>query len=175
MRGPRCLLRGSPGGHVALVPCSHRQTRVLGQCGQGHVGLALTDCLAPFPAVALNYQSEGRMLQLNRAKFSANGSCGYVLKPQCMCQGEAVGPKLGGGLRGACRGDPAKPPGWSLWEGPPIVQELRTPPQRAGAPGQTPLSEGWLGLLRSGLLPSQTVRFLRDPLNALVGFLALEP
>jgi len=28
------------------------------------------------------------MLQLNRAKFSANGSCGYVLKPQCMCQGE---------------------------------------------------------------------------------------
>uniref|UniRef100_G1M444 Phosphoinositide phospholipase C n=1 Tax=Ailuropoda melanoleuca TaxID=9646 RepID=G1M444_AILME len=37
--------------------------------------------------VALNYQSEGRMLQLNRAKFSTNGSCGYVLKPQCMCQG----------------------------------------------------------------------------------------
>uniref|UniRef100_A0A2K6ERX4 Phosphoinositide phospholipase C n=1 Tax=Propithecus coquereli TaxID=379532 RepID=A0A2K6ERX4_PROCO len=37
--------------------------------------------------VALNYQSEGRMLQLNRAKFSANGNCGYVLKPQCMCQG----------------------------------------------------------------------------------------
>ncbi|XP_042557931.1 1-phosphatidylinositol 4,5-bisphosphate phosphodiesterase eta-2 [Dipodomys spectabilis] len=37
--------------------------------------------------VALNYQSEGRMLQLNRAKFSANGGCGYVLKPPCMCQG----------------------------------------------------------------------------------------
>ncbi|KAM6216877.1 1-phosphatidylinositol 4,5-bisphosphate phosphodiesterase eta-2 [Rhynchocyon petersi] len=37
--------------------------------------------------VALNYQSEGRMLQLNRAKFSANGNCGYVLKPPCMCQG----------------------------------------------------------------------------------------
>ncbi|XP_015999899.2 1-phosphatidylinositol 4,5-bisphosphate phosphodiesterase eta-2 isoform X3 [Rousettus aegyptiacus] len=37
--------------------------------------------------VALNYQSEGRMLQLNRAKFSANGNCGYVLKPQSMCQG----------------------------------------------------------------------------------------
>ncbi|XP_021573861.1 1-phosphatidylinositol 4,5-bisphosphate phosphodiesterase eta-2 [Carlito syrichta] len=37
--------------------------------------------------VALNYQSEGRMLQLNRAKFSANGHCGYVLKPPCMCQG----------------------------------------------------------------------------------------
>ncbi|KAG8434401.1 hypothetical protein GDO86_012681 [Hymenochirus boettgeri] len=37
--------------------------------------------------VALNYQSEGRMLQLNRAKFSSNGSCGYVLKPKCMSQG----------------------------------------------------------------------------------------
>ncbi|KFQ23076.1 1-phosphatidylinositol 4,5-bisphosphate phosphodiesterase eta-2, partial [Merops nubicus] len=37
--------------------------------------------------VALNYQSEGRMMQLNRAKFSANGNCGYVLKPNCMCQG----------------------------------------------------------------------------------------
>uniref|UniRef100_A0A8C5WC21 Phosphoinositide phospholipase C n=1 Tax=Leptobrachium leishanense TaxID=445787 RepID=A0A8C5WC21_9ANUR len=37
--------------------------------------------------VALNYQSEGRMLQLNRAKFNTNGSCGYVLKPKCMCLG----------------------------------------------------------------------------------------
>ncbi|OCT72618.1 hypothetical protein XELAEV_18035599mg [Xenopus laevis] len=37
--------------------------------------------------VALNYQSEGRMLQLNRAKFNSNGSCGYALKPKCMCQG----------------------------------------------------------------------------------------
>ncbi|XP_069466293.1 1-phosphatidylinositol 4,5-bisphosphate phosphodiesterase eta-2 isoform X2 [Ambystoma mexicanum] len=37
--------------------------------------------------VALNYQSEGRMLQLNRAKFNTNGNCGYVLKPRCMCQG----------------------------------------------------------------------------------------
>uniref|UniRef100_A0A6I8R523 Phosphoinositide phospholipase C n=1 Tax=Xenopus tropicalis TaxID=8364 RepID=A0A6I8R523_XENTR len=37
--------------------------------------------------VALNYQSEGRMLQLNRAKFNSNGNCGYVLKPKCMCQG----------------------------------------------------------------------------------------
>lgn len=30
------------------------------------------------------------MLQLNRAKFSANGGCGYVLKPQCMCQGKGL-------------------------------------------------------------------------------------
>uniref|UniRef100_A0A672NPW7 Phosphoinositide phospholipase C n=1 Tax=Sinocyclocheilus grahami TaxID=75366 RepID=A0A672NPW7_SINGR len=37
--------------------------------------------------VALNYQTEGRMLQLNRAKFAANGNCGYVLKPKCMCKG----------------------------------------------------------------------------------------
>ncbi|XP_041801425.1 1-phosphatidylinositol 4,5-bisphosphate phosphodiesterase eta-2 [Chelmon rostratus] len=34
--------------------------------------------------VALNYQTEGRMLELNRAKFSTNGNCGYILKPKCM-------------------------------------------------------------------------------------------
>lgn len=38
-------------------------------------------------SVALNYQSEGRVLQLNRAKFYSNGNCGYILKPDCMCQG----------------------------------------------------------------------------------------
>uniref|UniRef100_A0A671NXQ2 Phosphoinositide phospholipase C n=1 Tax=Sinocyclocheilus anshuiensis TaxID=1608454 RepID=A0A671NXQ2_9TELE len=43
--------------------------------------------------VALNYQTEGRMLQLNRAKFAANGNCGYVLKPKCMCKG-AFNPML---------------------------------------------------------------------------------
>ncbi|NWS68132.1 PLCH1 phosphodiesterase, partial [Crotophaga sulcirostris] len=37
--------------------------------------------------VALNYQSEGRMMQLNDAKFRVNGNCGYVLKPQQMCKG----------------------------------------------------------------------------------------
>ncbi|XP_028928119.1 1-phosphatidylinositol 4,5-bisphosphate phosphodiesterase eta-1 isoform X1 [Ornithorhynchus anatinus] len=37
--------------------------------------------------VALNYQSDGRMMQLNRAKFKMNGNCGYVLKPQQMCKG----------------------------------------------------------------------------------------
>lgn len=37
--------------------------------------------------VALNYQSDGRMMQLNRALFMKNGNCGYVLKPQSMCQG----------------------------------------------------------------------------------------
>ncbi|XP_048860757.1 1-phosphatidylinositol 4,5-bisphosphate phosphodiesterase eta-2a isoform X2 [Brienomyrus brachyistius] len=38
--------------------------------------------------VALNYQSEGRVLQLNRAKFYSNGNCGYLLKPKCMCEGD---------------------------------------------------------------------------------------
>lgn len=38
-------------------------------------------------SVALNYQSEGRVLQLNRAKFYSNGNCGYILKPACMCVG----------------------------------------------------------------------------------------
>ncbi|XP_034024968.1 1-phosphatidylinositol 4,5-bisphosphate phosphodiesterase eta-1-like isoform X2 [Thalassophryne amazonica] len=37
--------------------------------------------------VALNYQTEGRMMQLNRAKFMVNGNSGYVLKPPAMCKG----------------------------------------------------------------------------------------
>ncbi|XP_066541402.1 1-phosphatidylinositol 4,5-bisphosphate phosphodiesterase eta-1 [Hoplias malabaricus] len=37
--------------------------------------------------VALNYQTEGRMMQLNRAKFMVNGRIGYVLKPPPMCKG----------------------------------------------------------------------------------------
>ncbi|XP_055079056.1 1-phosphatidylinositol 4,5-bisphosphate phosphodiesterase eta-2a [Periophthalmus magnuspinnatus] len=43
--------------------------------------------------VALNYQSEGRVLQLNRAKFYSNGNCGYILKPMCMSEG-AFNPNL---------------------------------------------------------------------------------
>ncbi|KAK2898108.1 hypothetical protein Q8A73_014488 [Channa argus] len=49
--------------------------------------------------VALNYQSEGRVLQLNRAKFYSNGNCGYVLKPACMCEG-AFNPNLEDPLQG---------------------------------------------------------------------------
>lgn len=41
-------------------------------------------------SVALNYQSEGRVLQLNRAKFYSNGNCGYILKPICMCEGQHI-------------------------------------------------------------------------------------
>lgn len=40
--------------------------------------------------VAMNYQTEGRMLELNRAKFSSNGNCGYILKPKCMCKGTSM-------------------------------------------------------------------------------------
>lgn len=48
------------------------------------------------------------MLQLNRAKFSANGNCGYVLKPPCMCQGEAQGTwPLGAQGRGEAGPSPA--------------------------------------------------------------------
>ncbi|NWU37990.1 PLCH1 phosphodiesterase, partial [Hylia prasina] len=56
---------------------------------QGTPSLAGT----PVPAasrgfcLALNYQSEGRVMQLNEAKFRVNGNCGYVLKPQQMCKG----------------------------------------------------------------------------------------
>jgi phosphatidylinositol phospholipase C delta len=32
--------------------------------------------------VALNYQTDDRQNYLNRARFSANGGCGYVLKPE---------------------------------------------------------------------------------------------
>nr|XP_046241216.1 1-phosphatidylinositol 4,5-bisphosphate phosphodiesterase eta-2 [Scatophagus argus] len=43
--------------------------------------------------VAMNYQTEGRMLELNQAKFSTNGNCGYILKPKCMRKG-AFNPML---------------------------------------------------------------------------------
>ncbi|XP_041835595.1 1-phosphatidylinositol 4,5-bisphosphate phosphodiesterase eta-2 [Melanotaenia boesemani] len=36
--------------------------------------------------VAMNYQTEGRMLELYRAKFLSNGNCGYILKPKYMCK-----------------------------------------------------------------------------------------
>ncbi|MCI4381118.1 hypothetical protein PGIGA_G00247920 [Pangasianodon gigas] len=52
--------------------------------------------------VALNYQSEGRVLQLNRAKFYSNGNCGYVLKPECMCEG-SFNPMLEDPLPGQMR------------------------------------------------------------------------
>lgn len=50
-----------------------------------HIKVKKNDALI---SVALNYQSEGRVLQLNRAKFYSNGNCGYILKPACMCEGQ---------------------------------------------------------------------------------------
>lgn len=38
--------------------------------------------------VALNYQSNGRMMQLYKGRFKSNGNCGYVLKPDVMCKDE---------------------------------------------------------------------------------------
>ncbi|XP_029362510.1 1-phosphatidylinositol 4,5-bisphosphate phosphodiesterase eta-2a isoform X3 [Echeneis naucrates] len=52
--------------------------------------------------VALNYQSEGRVLQLNRAKFYSNGNCGYILKPASMCD-SAFNPNLEDPLPGQIR------------------------------------------------------------------------
>ncbi|XP_029288720.1 1-phosphatidylinositol 4,5-bisphosphate phosphodiesterase eta-2 [Cottoperca gobio] len=49
--------------------------------------------------VAMNYQTEGRMLELNRAKFSSNGNCGYILRPKCMCKA-AFNPMLEDPLQG---------------------------------------------------------------------------
>ncbi|XP_044205894.1 1-phosphatidylinositol 4,5-bisphosphate phosphodiesterase eta-2 isoform X2 [Thunnus albacares] len=49
--------------------------------------------------VAMNYQTEGRMLELNRAKFSSNGNCGYILKPKCMYKG-AFNPTMEDSLPG---------------------------------------------------------------------------
>lgn len=45
--------------------------------------------MAPFLVivVALNYQTEGRMMQIYQGKFKSNGNCGYVLKPEVMCEG----------------------------------------------------------------------------------------
>ena len=41
-------------------------------------------------SVALNYQTEGRMMQIYKGKFKSNGNCGYVLKPDIMCEGLLV-------------------------------------------------------------------------------------
>ncbi|XP_077407678.1 1-phosphatidylinositol 4,5-bisphosphate phosphodiesterase delta-3-A-like isoform X2 [Vanacampus margaritifer] len=36
--------------------------------------------------VALNFQTPGEQMDLNRGKFLQNGQCGYILKPAFMCQ-----------------------------------------------------------------------------------------
>uniref|UniRef100_A0AAV2M8A4 Phosphoinositide phospholipase C n=1 Tax=Knipowitschia caucasica TaxID=637954 RepID=A0AAV2M8A4_KNICA len=49
--------------------------------------------------VALNYQTDGRMLELNRAKFASNGNSGFVLRPKCLNKG-AFNPMLDDPLPG---------------------------------------------------------------------------
>ncbi|KRX87277.1 1-phosphatidylinositol 4,5-bisphosphate phosphodiesterase gamma-1 [Trichinella pseudospiralis] len=43
--------------------------------------------------VALNYQTPDKFMQLNQARFLANGKCGYVLKPEFM-RNESYDPNL---------------------------------------------------------------------------------
>ncbi|NXD48772.1 PLCH1 phosphodiesterase, partial [Corvus moneduloides] len=73
-----CGMRAKPGPSGALPPQHNRPS--------------WKRELVPFSyprymILALNYQSEGRVMQLNEAKFRVNGNCGYVLKPQQMCKG----------------------------------------------------------------------------------------
>lgn len=89
------------------------------------------------------------MLQLNRAKFSANGSCGYVLKPQCMCQGEAVAPGRGHGGGSCCTEVAGGGRGEATWqvrlghrEAPPPCRASAAPPRAAPrGPGRGALGE----------------------------------
>ncbi|XP_066497923.1 1-phosphatidylinositol 4,5-bisphosphate phosphodiesterase delta-3-A [Hoplias malabaricus] len=39
--------------------------------------------------VALNFQTPGEQMDLNRGRFLPNGGCGYVLKPDFLCQSNA--------------------------------------------------------------------------------------
>ena len=37
--------------------------------------------------VALNFQTNGQMMDINKGMFQLNGGCGYVLKPEFMLKG----------------------------------------------------------------------------------------
>ncbi|XP_036427731.1 1-phosphatidylinositol 4,5-bisphosphate phosphodiesterase delta-3-A-like [Colossoma macropomum] len=39
--------------------------------------------------VALNFQTDGEQMDLNRGRFLPNGRCGYVLKPSFLCQADS--------------------------------------------------------------------------------------
>lgn len=77
-----------------MVQLSQRVSKI--KCIQGLVQ-PVDSNMFDWISVALNYQSEGRVLQLNRAKFSSNGNCGYILKPACMCEGQLIHVDLLGG------------------------------------------------------------------------------
>ncbi|KRX53148.1 1-phosphatidylinositol 4,5-bisphosphate phosphodiesterase gamma-1 [Trichinella sp. T9] len=50
--------------------------------------------------VALNYQTPDKFMQLNQARFLANGRCGYVLKPEFM-RNESYDPNLSESILGS--------------------------------------------------------------------------
>uniref|UniRef100_A0AAY3ZWW7 Phosphoinositide phospholipase C n=1 Tax=Denticeps clupeoides TaxID=299321 RepID=A0AAY3ZWW7_9TELE len=53
--------------------------------------------------VALNFQTPGEQMDLNRGRFLPNGRCGYVLKPRFLCQPDAeFNPENTGGGPGHC-------------------------------------------------------------------------
>lgn len=82
-----------PGGLVQLQPAALLERRLPAWYEAASASYSLQSVsLSSFnrtkwPLVALNYQTEGRVLQLNRAKFYSNGNCGYLLKPASMCEG----------------------------------------------------------------------------------------
>ncbi|KAI3365300.1 hypothetical protein L3Q82_010395, partial [Scortum barcoo] len=49
--------------------------------------------------VALNFQTPGEQMDLNRGRFLQNGQCGYILKPPFMCQPDTtfIPENVGGG------------------------------------------------------------------------------
>ncbi|NXR55105.1 PLCH1 phosphodiesterase, partial [Hippolais icterina] len=77
---------------MSLVTCERRGLSAAGGVALPPWQPSWKGELVPFSfpgcrILALNYQSEGRVMQLNEAKFRVNGNCGYVLKPQQMCKG----------------------------------------------------------------------------------------
>ncbi|NXC25568.1 PLCH1 phosphodiesterase, partial [Campylorhamphus procurvoides] len=81
-RGLSAALSGARGLEQNQSPAGHCCTSRPSWRGEP-VPFSYTRCMI----LALNYQSEGRVMQLNEAKFRVNGNCGYVLKPQQMCKG----------------------------------------------------------------------------------------
>ncbi|KAH8060382.1 phosphatidylinositol phospholipase C [Aureococcus anophagefferens] len=84
-------LLGADDDRVALVAANRR---LLSRCyPDGKRGdSSNADPTAPWGAgvqlVALNYQTRDLAMRLNKAKFRANGGCGYVLKPDVLRGGE---------------------------------------------------------------------------------------
>ncbi|KAH8052872.1 C2 domain-containing protein [Aureococcus anophagefferens] len=97
-------LLGADDDRVALVAANRR---LLSRCYPDgkRVDSSNADPTAPWGAgvqlVALNYQTRDLAMRLNKAKFRANGGCGYVLKPDVLRGGEPFDPHRGGGRAAA--------------------------------------------------------------------------